>query len=125
MKNFPGFQSAFNCPVGSPYAPKPKERCNVWNSDARSDRGVPNVPTVVPDVQVDPARESNDKGYQIVATRLTDVINVDKKPCDNFYEFSCNAKKDLPTEAEDALRKEVIEAFTKTALPSTNVRLYI
>lgn len=35
LQNFPAFRSAFNCPVGTPYAPKDDNRCNVWASEVK------------------------------------------------------------------------------------------
>ncbi|KAI6174597.1 hypothetical protein M3Y97_01008200 [Aphelenchoides bicaudatus] len=93
LRNFDAFRAAFNCPVDSNYAPKQNDTCKVWITDVTPHLNVPTVPTDekqninLPTPVVIPKENTS---YKAVADYFSKSIDVYQKPCDNFYEYTCN-----------------------------------
>ncbi|GMT03848.1 hypothetical protein PENTCL1PPCAC_26022, partial [Pristionchus entomophagus] len=96
LQNFPSFQKAFNCPVGSTYAPV--QHCNVWTSEATSgaplnDKGEPVVPDnevhIAPVERISPQDMDKYSAYQTVLDIYKSSANMSENPCEDFYHYSC------------------------------------
>ncbi|GMT23832.1 hypothetical protein PFISCL1PPCAC_15129, partial [Pristionchus fissidentatus] len=96
VQNIPAFQKAFNCPVGSVYAPK--EHCNVWTSEPTSgaplnDKGEPAVAendlNVAPVERISPQDMDKYTAYQTGLATLKASADLSINPCEDFYHYTC------------------------------------
>ncbi|CAD5214481.1 unnamed protein product [Bursaphelenchus xylophilus] len=118
LQNFPAFREAFNCPIGSKYAPE--ERCDVWISDVEPSLGIPPTTTTLAPANLPSAQSKDSEKFNEVKTSLLQTIDVDESPCDNFYDYVCsNFIKGAETDEQAATR--LAASRVVKALESGNV----
>uniref|UniRef100_A0A914CUU7 Uncharacterized protein n=1 Tax=Acrobeloides nanus TaxID=290746 RepID=A0A914CUU7_9BILA len=92
LKNYPAFQTAFNCPSGTNYTNP--NHCNVWITDIKPVTGIPPTTPLVPDLNIPPAQPINSSSnvsskYEKYAQYLTNSIDTTRDPCNDFYAYAC------------------------------------
>jgi predicted metalloendopeptidase len=108
LQNFDHFRAAFNCPIGTKYAPK--DKCQVWIEDVKPVLGVPTPPTELPKINmpVPQIAAGDNAAYKEVADYFTKTIDTSQSPCDNFHSFVCSKLGTQPPNKQ-LINKDVAE----------------
>lgn len=92
FRSLPAFGAAFNCPVGSVYAPPAQERCAVWTAPPEPTLGAPSIPTQRPDLRLGPLVPAKDTASLELVARLNNSVDLAYSPCQNFRSYACASK---------------------------------